>query len=48
MKKIVIIIFVFSLIFFTAFIKNSSKKIEDEFIEYLMLEGIKSGSIGEA
>ena len=30
MKKIVIIIFVFSLIFFTAFIKNSSKKIEDE------------------
>ena len=30
MKKIVIIIFIFSLIFFTAFIKNSSKKIEDE------------------
>ena len=30
MKKIVIIIFTFSLIFFTAFIKNSSKKIEDE------------------
>ena len=30
MKKIVIIIFVFSLVFFTAFIKNSSKKIEDE------------------
>ena len=30
MKKIIIIIFVFSLVFFTAFIKNSSKKIEDE------------------
>ena len=30
MKKIVTIIFVFSLIFLTAFIKNSSKKIEDE------------------
>ncbi len=30
MKKIIIVIFVFSLIFFTAFIKNSSKKIEDE------------------
>ena len=30
MKKIVIIFFIFSLIFFTAFIKNSSKKIEDE------------------
>ena len=30
MKKIAIIIFVFSLIFSTAFIKNSSKKIEDE------------------
>ena len=30
MKKIIIIIFIFSLIFFTAFIKNSSKKIEDE------------------
>ena len=30
MKKIVIIIFIFSLIFSTAFIKNSSKKIEDE------------------
>ena len=28
--------------------KKVSKKIEDEFIEYLMLEGIKSGSIGEA
>ena len=30
MKKIIIIIFIFSLIFSTAFIKNSSKKIEDE------------------
>ena len=30
MKKILIIIFTFSLIFFTAFIKDSSKKIEDE------------------
>ena len=30
MKKIAIIFFVFILIFFTAFIKNSSKKIEDE------------------
>ena len=30
MKKIVTIIFIFSLIFLTAFIKNSSKKIEDE------------------
>ena len=30
MKKFVLIIFIFSLIFFTAFIKNSSKKIEDE------------------
>jgi len=30
MKKTAIIVFVFLLIFFTAFIKNSSKKIEDE------------------
>ena len=30
MKKLTIIIFIFSLIFSTAFIKNSTKKIEDE------------------
>ena len=30
MKKIVVIIFIFSLIFSTAIIKNSTKKIEDE------------------
>ena len=30
MKKIIVITFIFSLIFLTAFIKNSSKKIEDE------------------
>ena len=30
MKKIIVIIFIFLLIFLTAFIKNSSKKIEDE------------------
>mgnify|MGYP001357830660 FL=1 len=39
MKKIVIIIFVFSLIFFTAFIKNSSKKIEDEI--FLVKESLR-------
>ena len=30
MKKLIIIIFIFSLIFSTALIKNSTKKIEDE------------------
>ena len=30
MKKIIVIFFIFSLILLTAFIKNSSKKIEDE------------------
>ena len=30
MKKLTIIIFIFSLIFSTALIKNSTKKIEDE------------------
>tara|TARA_Y100001938_G_C7770141_1_gene272821 strand:+ start:52 stop:267 length:216 start_codon:yes stop_codon:yes gene_type:complete len=28
--------------------KRLSSKVEDDFIQYLMLEGIKSGSIGEA
>ena len=33
MKKIVVIIFIFLLIFSTAIIKNSTKKIEDEIFE---------------
>ena len=28
--------------------RKLSSKVEDDFIQYLMLEGIKSGSIGEA
>jgi len=28
--------------------KKFNRKLEDDFIEYLMTEGIKSGSIGEA
>ncbi len=33
MKKLTIIVFIFSLIFSTALIKNSTKKIEDEIFE---------------
>tara|TARA_Y100001980_G_C14163126_1_gene41137 strand:+ start:28 stop:345 length:318 start_codon:yes stop_codon:yes gene_type:complete len=39
MKKFIIIIFVFSLIFSTAYIKNSTKKIEDEI--FLVKERLK-------
>ena len=40
MKKFIIIIFIFSLIFSTALIKNSTKKIEDEI--FVVKESLKN------